>query len=92
MIIRILGQGQFEMKSSLLDELNQIDNTIVACVEKGDEAAYKKNLSMMIELILKNGTKVPDDELVTSSVLVPPGDMTIDEARKIFTGEGIFKG
>ena len=29
MIIRIIGQGQYNVKSSLFDELNKIDNKIV---------------------------------------------------------------
>lgn len=92
MIIRILGQGQFEVKSSLFDELNVIDNKIVEYVTKGDEKEYKKGLADLIGLILREGKKVPDEELIESSVIVPPNDMTLKEARQIFSGEGIFKG
>jgi len=92
MIIRILGQGQFEVKSSLFDELNVIDNRIVEYVTKGDEKEYKKGLAELIGLILREGKKVPDEELIESSVIVPPNDMTLKEARQIFSSEGIFKG
>lgn len=92
MIIRIMGTGQFEVKSSLFDELNTIDNMIVDCVQKGDTAGYQKKFSELIGLVLREGKKLPDDQIVESSVIIPPADMTITEARQIFTGEGIFKG
>ena len=34
MIIRIMGEGQYNVKSSLFDDLNKIDNTIVDYVQK----------------------------------------------------------
>jgi len=92
MIIRIMGTGQFEVKSSLFDELNTIDNMIVDCVQKGDAAGYQEKFSELIGLVLREGKKLPDDQIVESSVIIPPADMTITEARQIFTGEGIFKG
>ncbi len=92
MIIRIMGTGQFEVKSSLFDELNTIDNMIVDCVQKSDAAGYQEKFSELIGLVLREGKKLPDDQIVESSVIIPPADMTITEARQIFTGEGIFKG
>ena len=92
MIIRIIGQGQFEIKSALLDDLNTIDNSIVEYVQKGDEGRYKELLSKMTGIIVREGKRVPDSEIIDSSVIVPPDDMTIEEARQVFTGEGIFKG
>ena len=92
MIIRIMSLGQFEVTSSLFDTLNAIDNKIVECVQKGDEKEYKKNLAELIGLILKEGKKIPDTELVGSSIMVPPADLTLEEARQIFSGDGIFKG
>jgi hypothetical protein len=92
MIIRIIGQGQFEVNSSLFDDLNKIDNTIVDLIEKGDEDGYKKCLAELIGLIKSEGKKVPDKELIESSIIVPPSDMTLEEARQVFIGDGIFKG
>jgi hypothetical protein len=92
MIIRIMGQGQYEVKSILFDDLNAIDNKIVEYVHKGEETEYKKSLTELIGLIVRQGKKVPDSEIVESSIIVPPADMTLEEARQVFTGEGIFEG
>jgi ribosomal protein S7 len=87
-----MGQGQFLVQSSLFDDLNKIDNKIVEYVQKGNEKAYKKSLAELIELVLREGKKVSAKELVESDIIVPPGDMTLEEARQVFTGTGIFKG
>lgn len=92
MIIRIMGQGQFQVPSSLFDDLNKIDNKIVEYVQKGNEKGYKKGLADMIELIHREGKKVSDKELFESDSIVPPADMTLEEARQVFKGSGIFKG
>jgi hypothetical protein len=92
MIIRVMGLGQFEVKSSLYDDLNIIDNTIVEYVNSGDEKAFKISLEKLITLIVENGKRLPDEEIVQSDAVIPPADLTLCEAREIFTGEGIFSG
>jgi len=92
MIIRIMGEGQFKVKSSLFDDLNKIDNKIVEYVHKGDEKEYKKSLAKLIGTIKREGKAIDDKELVESDVIVPPADMTLKEAKDVFKGTGIFKG
>lgn len=90
MIIRIMGEGQYNVKGSLFDVLNKIDNTIVENVQKGDEKAFRKNLSKLISTIKSKGELVDDKELVASDIIVPPADMTFREAHDVFRGTGIF--
>jgi hypothetical protein len=92
MIIRIMGEGQFKVKSSLFDDLNKIDNKIVECVHKGNEKEYKKNLLKLISTIKREGKALDDKELVQSDIIVPMADMTLKEAGDVFKGTGIFKG
>lgn len=86
-----MGQGQYRVNSSLFDDLNKIDNKIVGYVEKGDRKAYKKSLDELIGMVIREGKKVAAKEIVESDIIVPPADMTIEEARDIFKGSGIFK-
>jgi hypothetical protein len=92
MIIRIMGEGQYYVKSGLFDELNKIDNRIVEYVHKGKEKEFKQGLAELIRTIRKEGKRVDDKELIESDVIVPPADLTLMEARDIFKGTGIFKG
>ncbi|MBV9213888.1 MAG: hypothetical protein JOZ25_09620 [Actinobacteria bacterium] len=90
MIVRIAGEGQFEVSEDVVDRLNELDNTAVAAVESGDEAAFHQLFVQLIELVESEGSRLADDELVVSDVIVPPRDITFDEAKAEFTGEGLI--
>jgi hypothetical protein len=90
MIIRILGKGQFSIKSGLFDELNRIDNRIVGYVQADNEQEFKKGLAELIATIVREGKPVDNRELVESDIIVPPADMTLKEAKDVFKGTGIF--
>ena len=44
----------------------------------------------MLSMVESEGQAVPDDELVESDVILPPRDITFDEACQEFTGEGLI--
>ena len=92
MIIRILTEGQYDLPGAHLDDLNDIDNQLVEVVENEDQAGFDRLLKSMLELVRKNGTAVPVDELVESDLVLPEPDITLEEAEKIFTGEGLLPG
>ncbi|MDW7732259.1 MAG: hypothetical protein SCH66_07505 [Methanolobus sp.] len=91
MIIRISEEGQYEVPSSLLDELNVIDNRIVDLVAEEKEEEYRTQLCKLVEIVRTHGKKLNDGELKESDIILPPEDLTLNEAREIFTGEGIFE-
>jgi hypothetical protein len=89
-IVRIAGEGQFEVPDELVARLNELDNEAVAAVEAGDEARFHELFHQMIELVKTDCSPVPDDHLVVSEVIIPPPDLTFDEAKEEFTGEGLI--
>ncbi|MDY0386352.1 MAG: hypothetical protein RBT65_04320 [Methanolobus sp.] len=91
MIIRIVSEGQYEVPSSFFDELNAIDNSIVELVSQENENDYRKELSKLIDMIKTNGKQLDDSDIVESNVIVPPSDLTFEEAKDIFTGVGVFE-
>ncbi len=90
MIVRIATEDQFEIPGDRYEELNDLDNAVVAAVEAGDEEAYVKTFAELIEFIRTNGTKLGDDDLRESEVIVPPSDTSMSEAAADFSGEGII--
>jgi hypothetical protein len=70
--------------------LNELDNRAVAAVEEGDETAFHELWDQMLELVESDGTALGDDELVESDVILPPRDLTFEEAQGEFTGEGLI--
>jgi hypothetical protein len=91
MIIRIMGEGQFKVPAALYDELNEIDNRIVSLVAAGKAEEFKKELLNLITAIRENGEPLNTEEILESDIIVPPEDMSLEEARDVFTGDGIFE-
>ncbi len=90
MIVRISGEGQYEVSDDQRARLNQLDNEAVAAVEAGDEARFKELWEQMLELVADECQPLPDEELVESDVILPPRDTTLEEARADFTGDGLI--
>ncbi len=92
MIVRILSEGQYRLDSDHLDHLNEIDNRLVEVVAKGNEEEYHRLFAEMLAHVREKGKPVPATELVASDVVVPAPDTTLDEAKRLFTAEGIVPG
>jgi hypothetical protein len=92
MIVRILGKGQFRLADGELGRLNELDNAVAAAVAAGDAGAFASAFADLIGMVERDGTPVPDDELVTSDHVLPHEDTTLEEAREAFAGEGAIPG
>jgi hypothetical protein len=92
MIVRISAEGQYRVSDALLDRLNQLDNRIVEVVAGGDEAEFARLYADMIALVRKEGSPLPVDEIISSEIVLPPPDITLEEARDLFIGEGLVPG
>ena len=90
MIVRISGEDQFRLPDGDAERLNELDNQAVSAVEGGDEEAFKDLWAQMLDLVKTDGDAVPEDELVGSDVILPPRDISFDEAKGEFTGEGLI--
>jgi hypothetical protein len=90
MIVRVSGQGQFELPDADAERLNELDNRAVTAVEQGDETGFRELWSQMLELVATDGKPLHDDELVESDVILPPRDISFEEARNEFSGEGLI--
>jgi hypothetical protein len=89
MIVRIAGEGQFELPDEDLARLNELDNRAVSAVESGDETGFGELWSQMLELVEADGSRLGDEELVESQVILPPRDISFEEAKGEFTGDGL---
>jgi len=89
-IVRIAGEGQFELPDADAERLNDLDNRAVAAVEQGDEAGFQELWTEMLGLVASDGNALDDEELVTSDVILPPRDISFAEAQGEFTGEGLI--
>jgi hypothetical protein len=90
MIVRIATEGQYEFPDEDSDRLNDLDNDVVAAVEQGDETRFQEVFAALLELVRTEGKPVADDVLEESDVIIPPPDLTFEEAGEQFTGEGLI--
>ena len=91
MIIRILGEGQFEIDEATAAELQALDADVEAAVERNDQAGLAAALGAMLARA-RQGTPLPPDSLEPSDVIIPYENATVDEVRKLLTGEGLIPG
>jgi hypothetical protein len=91
-IIRIATEGQYELDESDVPALNELDNEAVACCEAGDEQKFHDSFSRLLDFVRTKGKPVGDDDLFGSDLILPPPDVSFEEARTEFTGEGLIPG
>lgn len=93
-IIRVLGQGQFSVDSETLRKLNSIDNSIVRKLETENltNQEFKLKMEQLEEIVTKKGKLLDPKVIVSSDIILPGNDLTIEEANKFFHGEGIIPG
>jgi hypothetical protein len=89
-IVRISGEGQYELDDSGVRKLDELDTALTDALNAGDEQTFHQLLRSTIDFIRQTGTEVPHDTVVPSEVIVPPDDTTMEEAKKFFTDEGLM--
>jgi hypothetical protein len=92
MIVRIATEGQYEVGDGDVGRLNELDNRAVAACEAGDEAGFRSAFDDLLLLIRTSGRALADDELEGSALILPPPDVSIEEAKEEFSGEGLIPG
>lgn len=90
MIVRLLGEGQFRVDDSLLNRLNELDAVVEQAVDAGDERALWAGLQALADAVRENGVKLADDDLSPSDAVIPPEDLSLEEARELLQDEGFI--
>jgi len=89
-IVRVLGEGQFEVDDEVAKGLNDLDEQAESALEAGDQKLFSELLVRMAEAVRTNGARLPDKDLSASEAIIPPEDLTLDEARELFEGDGLI--
>jgi hypothetical protein len=91
-IVRILGEGQFDVAEDALEGLNEFDDKLVSALDDDDAAAYSDALAALLDGIRAGGERLPDDYLGPSELVLPGADATLDEVRALLSEEGLIPG
>ena len=90
MIVRVMGEGQYEVDDEVAKGLNELDEQAAEALEAGDGERLAEFLRRMADQVRLNGARLPDEDLTPSEAIVPPDDLSLDEARELFEGEGLI--
>ena len=92
MIVRIATEGQYEVDEADVAELNELDNKAVADCDDNDEQRFHQTFAELLEFVRTKGKAVDHDHLGGSDLILPPPDVSLEEAKAEFHGEGLIPG
>jgi hypothetical protein len=87
-----MGEGQVRLDDAHLAELNKLDDELLAEVESGDGAGFRRTLTALLDAVRRLGTPLPDDALEPSGLILPSPDATLEEVRELLSDEGLIPG
>ena len=92
MIVRILGEGQYDVPDSALDRLNELDAAVEQALQGDDETAFISALHALLDGVRSAGSAHDLESLDESDLILPPPDATVDEVRQLMDDEGLIPG
>jgi hypothetical protein len=88
MIMRVMGEGQFQVGDAHLNRLNELDDELLKALDSGDDGRFRAALEGLLGAVKEFGTPLPDDSLQPSDLILPDCEATIDEVREMLRTEG----
>lgn len=92
LIIRILGEGQYDVSADALTHLNELDSAVEAAIEADDEATFRPALVALLDGVRTVGVAHAADSLDESDLILPPDDASIEEVRELLADDGLIPG
>lgn len=92
MIVRISGEGQFEVPDGHVEELNRLDEDLTKAVDAGDDAEFKAALEALLGSVRSAGKELAADYIGPSDLVLPSPDSSIHEVREVLGDEGLIPG
>ena len=91
MLIRILGEGQFVVADSELEEINRLDAVLEAALGT-EEDNVRRALDALLDKVRSTGVRPPEDEIAESEVILPFADASEDDIRDMLRDDGLIPG
>jgi hypothetical protein len=88
MIVRVSGEGQYRLDDAY-EQLNGLDTAVHSAIAAGDEAQFRAAYDALLAFV-RQGTLLAEDDLEGSDLILPPPDLSLAEAEREFSAEGII--
>jgi hypothetical protein len=89
-IVRLLTEGQYRVSDEVVKRLNGLDDQATAALDRDDEEELDRHLEEMWALVHEQGEPLGAEEIAPSDVIIPPSDLTLEETRQLFHGDGLI--
>lgn len=86
MIIRISGDGQYQIDKSVLDQVNAVDEDLEDAVQARDQERFSRLLAFVREV----GERLDADHLAPSELILPPDDISLAEIAGELSTDGLI--
>jgi hypothetical protein len=93
-IVRILGEGQWDVPAEALDGLNALDDQVEDAVAQQDEAKLALALTALLDEVRTRGTAVADDQIRDSELILPDVGSSLADVEALLaeSAEGLIPG
>ena len=94
MIVRILNEGQWHLTEEAVRGLNSFDDAVEQAVTARDQDQLTRAMHTPLDRIRTTGSRVPDEELQDSDLILPAEDSTLEEVQQLLgeSEEGLIPG
>ena len=62
-------------------------NEVIKMASRGYSST---ELGVMAKTVREQGERLADEDLSASDLIIPPDDLSLEEAKELFTGEGLI--
>ena len=91
-IVRLMGHGQFRVNNRTANMIYKKDHELVKIIQTHErgEKDYARRVAEVVGLVKKAGIPLDHKEIVQSDIIVPGTDISIDDAKNLFRGQGFI--
>ncbi len=87
MIVRVLGEGQYEIDDANAEAVEHLDTALGDALRSGDEDTFSTTLAAVIDEVRSTGRRIEDTTIVPSDLALPHPGATLAEVEALLDGE-----
>jgi hypothetical protein len=91
-IVRILGEGQYDVSDDAVSALNELDAKVESAIESGDEEGFHDALAALLDGVRSAGVPHDAESLDPSDLILPMADASLAEVKDMLSGDGLIPG
>jgi len=86
-IVRILGEGQYDVPDAETAALEDLDRKLSVAIEADDEKGFEEVLAELVQKVRSSGAEVGPETIVPSSLTLPHASSSLAETKALLASE-----